>query len=346
MNTRQEALLERFAFTVPPSLITRRPARPRDSARLLVYDRRTKKVAWDIFRNIGRYLPPRALLVLNDTKVIPARLPVRRKTGGRIDLLLLSSGGGRIHALSPKRLREGEKLMIEPRCFLRVLKRDAAGWILEPSFPLTRLRAILRRRGRTPLPPYMADSPLREGERRREYQSVFARSDGSVAAPTASLHFTKPLLKRLQRDGIELATLTLHVGLGTFAPVTGDQLAHGSLHGERYIIPTKTCRALQKAQNEHRPIIAVGTTALRALESAADARGRVARPRGTTTLFIREGYRFRLVDGLITNFHVPRSSLLMLVSTLVGRRMLLSLYARAIRRKMRLFSFGDAMLIR
>ena len=226
-----------------------------------------------------------------------------------------------------------------------VISRSNSLYRLKPSFPISKLFNVLGRYGITPLPPYLRNSPLNEAQRGRQYQAVFARAPGSVAAPTASLHFTRQLLKRLARKGIEIRYVTLHVNMGTFAPLGVKELEEGRLHKERYTIDKKTARLLKTAKQQGRPIIAVGTTVARTLESASDAKGSLRKLSGLTDLFIREGYRFKFVDGLITNFHVPRSSLLMLVSALTGRKKLFELYRMAMKRKFRLFSFGDAMLL-
>lgn len=343
--TRLDEILRPFDYVLPPALIAQRPASPRDGARLLVHERTSGKTRWARVRDIEKFLPAGAVLVLNETKVIPARLPLDRETGGKVAILRLGTERGRVLALSPKALRDGETLRLgKKKIFLAEGRRDRA-WVLRPLVPLSTIDALFEKHGHMPLPPYIKHSPLSEKKLRTAYQSVFAKERGSIAAPTASLHFTRALLQKLRKNGITLATVTLHVHLGTFAPLTEEQWASGKLHAETYAIPAKTVGILERARREGRPIVAVGTTALRTLESASDARGNITKPRGTTRLFIRTGYRFRIVDGLLTNFHVPRSSLLMLVSAFAGRETILQLYAQAIRKKFRFFSFGDAMLI-
>lgn len=336
--------LDPYDYPYPPEVVALTPAHPRDSARLLVVgpDAHTDAV----FRDIGEYLPAGCVLVMNDTKVIPARITVQKKTGGAVELLLVGRERGGVVALANKRLTPGDVLRGPARSRWQVLgEAPEKGWRIRPSLALSKLDAFLLKHGQTPLPPYMKQSPLSERERRREYQSVLATINGSVAAPTASLHFTKGLLSRLRRQGIEVITVTLHVGLGTFAPVTDEHLRTGTLHSEHFALSASAAKALARAKKEGKPIIPVGTTALRAIESAADANGRIAKRSGETRLFIREGYRFRLADGLITNFHVPRSSLLMLVGALLGRQRLLRLYRYALGAGYRFFSFGDAMLV-
>lgn len=343
--------LARYDYRFPPELVARAPAHPRDTARLLVYNRKTNRVALDVFKNIGRHLPPRSLLVLNETKVIPARLTLQKPTGGLVRVLYLGHDRRHVRVLADRRLTpltpltlSGESLANFPLkirgtkggySFVVVRRTPAGHYLLKPSFPTARILDVLTRHGATPLPPYIKNTPLDETHARKEYQSVFARTPGSVAAPTASLHFTKRLLRELRRQGNEIAYLTLHVNLGTFAPVTDDQLRRGRLHAEHFTVPHQTSAAVNRAKRAGRPIIAVGTTVVRALESK----------RSPTTLFIRPGFRSKTVTGIITNFHVPRSSLLMLVAAMTGRSKLLTLYHHAIRNRFRLFSFGDAMLI-
>lgn len=334
-----------FDYTFPPSAIAQAPASPRDASKVAVVDPQTGRIAWDVFRNIGAYLPANALLVFNDTKVIPARMTVRKPTGGAIDLLCIGTERGCVMALANRAIEPGMQLTLPNGRRLTAVAREGTSWRLRPDFSLRDLRALLETSGRTPLPPYIKHSPLPESRLRRVYQSVWARVPGSVAAPTASLHFTQRLLTRLQRQGMGIVRITHHVNLGTFATLTDEQLASGTLHEETYAISAAAAARIAMAKKAGRPIIAVGTTVVRALESSVDARGRIVRRRGSTTLFIREGYRFRLVDGLITNFHVPRSSLLMLVAAFMGRERLLRVYRLAIRRGFRLFSFGDAMVV-
>ena len=339
------ATLKQYDYKVPPELIAQQPARPRDSARLLVYSRKTKKVQFDIFRNLGKYLPPKAVLVFNQTKVLPARLTLTKQTGGKVRVLYLTTESRNIRVLADRALSHGETLRLTKQYSFTVVKRVNGQWLLKPSFPMRQLLTVLDRFGVAPLPPYIKHSPLTEAERKAQYQTVFAKRSGSVAAPTASLHFTKSLIAKLKRQGFGVQFVTLHVNLGTFAPLTELHLKAKQLHSELYDVDEKTARALNAAKRAHRPIIAVGTTVVRTLESAVDARGTLRAKAGGTRLFIQPGHRFRGVDGLVTNFHVPKSSLLMLVASLVGRRNLLHVYRRAIAARVRFFSFGDGMLI-
>lgn len=339
-----ERLLNSYAYGFPESAVALEPSAPRDAARLLVFDPTTEDVAADTFRNLAAHLPPKSLLVMNETKVIPARLEAVKETGGKARLLYVRdlSGRGRFEALSDRPLTAGSRIKVGDRT-LKVEAVSQGRYALAVAGGSSVL-SLCRRFGRMPLPPYLKKTPLAEADVRTKYQTVFARRTGSVAAPTASLHFTPRLLKSIRAAGHDIVFVTLHVNLGTFLPLKPEQVAAGRLHEEAYEIPAESAAAIRRAKAAGRPVIAVGTTVVRALESAAE--GRSLRQSGETRLFIRPGYRFRVVDGLITNFHVPKSSLLMLVAAFVGRTRLLSLYRRAIRSGFRLFSFGDGMLIR
>ncbi len=339
------AALQPYNYKVPPERIAQQPARPRDSARLLVYDRKSKQTQIDTFRNLGKYLPPKAVLVFNQTKVIPARLTLTKSTGEKVRVLYVATEGKNLRVLADRALVPAETLQLTKRYSCTVVKRVNGQWLLKPSFQIKLLPEILDRFGVAPLPPYIKHSPLTEAERKAQYQTVFAKRSGSVAAPTASLHFTKSLVAKLKRQGFGIAFVTLHVNLGTFAPLTAAQLTAKQLHSERYEVDSKTAKLLAAAKQAYRPIVAVGTTVVRTLESATDTRGKLRAKTGVTRLFIQPGYNFRFVDNIITNFHVPKSSLLMLVAGFVGRPTIVKLYQTAIRKKMRFFSFGDGMLV-
>ncbi|MBN1584741.1 tRNA preQ1(34) S-adenosylmethionine ribosyltransferase-isomerase QueA [Candidatus Uhrbacteria bacterium] len=337
--------LSRYDYQFPQDLIAQAPARPRDSARLLVYDRKRRQVSESTFLHLADFLPPKSVIVFNRTRVIPARFSVTKDTGGRADLLYVSTDGDLVRVMSNRRLAVGSTVVLSGKLSFAVVGQPDRFYLLRPSFPVGRLHLVLEKYGRAPLPPYIKESPLSEPERRREYQTVFARDTGSIAAPTASLHFSRRLLGSLKRSGHDIRYVTLHVGLGTFAPLTDDNLKRGRLHREEYRITPAAARFLDQAKAAGRPIIAVGTTVCRALESAAGDSGRLVSLSGSTDLFVREGYRFRFVDGLVTNFHVPKSSLMMLVAAMTGREELMGIYGEAVRRRFRLFSFGDGMLV-
>lgn len=338
-------LLKQYDYHLPKELIAQTPARPWDSSRLLVYDRKTQRVQFDTFLHLGKYLPKNAVLVFNETKVIPARLTLIRKTEGKVRVLYVGTEGKSIRVLADRLLGAAEQLTLTKRLSFTVVRRDKGEYILKPSFPITKLFSILEKFGSTPLPPYLKHSPLTEKQRKQEYQAIFAKRSGSVAAPTASLHFTKRLLTDLKKQGIGMEYVTLHVNLGTFAPLTPEKLRTKKLHTETYAIATSTAKALNHAKQQGHPIIAVGTTVARTLESAG-RNGKLKAGNGETQLFMQPGYRCKMIDGLITNFHVPQSSLLMLVASLTGRQKLLQLYQQAIRNKLRFFSFGDGMLVK
>ncbi len=341
-----QKLLHQYDYSLPPHLIAQEPAKPRTSARLLVYHRNKNQTSFDTFANIADYLPKKAVLVFNQTKVIPARLRVIKSTGGKVELLYLGHNTQSITVLSNRPLALGAQVHVAqaPRLWLKVMAKHGREYTLRPSFKTSQTVAILRRYGSTPLPPYIKHSRLNERQKRQEYQSVFARAGVSVAAPTASLHFSKQLLSQLRRRGIDIEFITLNVNLGTFAPLEPSQISKKALHAENYTISKKTATAINRAKINGWPVVAVGTTVVRALESAA-AGHQLKKVSGSTRLFIRPGYRLQIIDGLITNFHVPQSSLLMLVAAITGRKKIFELYHQAIQKNFRFFSFGDGMLI-
>jgi S-adenosylmethionine:tRNA ribosyltransferase-isomerase len=334
-----------FEYQLPPEFIAQHPLEPRDSARLMVLERASGAIEHSVFREIGRYLEPGDLLVLNETRVIPARLYARKLPGGGwAELLLLNKEDERTWEalVGGKGLGQGRRLQVEggPAAEIvasldgsRRLVRFAEG--IEPYLPVA---------GHVPLPPYI-HTRLDDPER---YQTVYARQAGSSAAPTAGLHFTRQLLEELSRQGIQIARLTLHVGLDTFAPVNEDDPHEHKIHREWCQVTPKAAEAVNQARRAGRRVVAVGTTSVRTLESAA----RYAAPgeavgafEGPTDLFILPGFRFRVVDAMLTNFHLPRSTLIMLVSAFAGRETILEAYEEAKRQGYRFYSFGDAMLI-
>lgn len=351
MNTFEE-LLAQYDYAFPPEAVAQKPAEPRDSARLLVYSRATGEVSKDIYRNIVEYLPARSVLVFNATKVVPARLEVMKPTGGRARVLFVGVRGDEAMVMSDRKLEVGSVVKVDESRVERVgavsfliAGQEEKYYVLRPQFAIAELDAVLEKYGTTPLPPYITEHGMSEMVLRERYQTVFAANAGSVAAPTASLHFTPELLDAIRAAGHDIHYITLHVGLGTFAPLTEQHVAEGKLHSERYSISQETADAITAARREGRNIIAVGTTVTRTLESETDENGVVHANESATQLFIREGYVFRCVTGLITNFHVPKSSLMMLVGAFVGREKVLGLYRKAIDDGYRLFSFGDGMLL-
>lgn len=345
-----ERLLAQYDYTYPESAVALEPAEPRDSARLMVWNAARSEPVFSTFARLGDYLPSHSVLVLNETKVIPARIECVKPTGGKVRILFVEAGvkKGEFRALADRPLAPGMELEVSQTAQdnrpvrVTVIDRDRDGWLMRTT---GRPIALFLKYGRTPIPPYLKRTLLGEEALRSKYQTVFAKHLGSVAAPTASLHFTKGLLAGLKRAGHDVVYVTLHVNLGTFAPLTPEAFSEGRLHEERYEISPSAKAFLERAKREGRAIIPVGTTALRALESAAEQNGRLARPEGATRLFIRPGYKFAFAGGLITNFHVPKSSLLMLVAALVKRTRLLKLYRAALAKGFKIFSFGDGMLL-
>lgn len=346
-----------YDYRFDPALVAQEPAAERSASRLMVLDRQRPAVSHHRFAELPELVRGDELFVVNDTRVIPARLFARKPSGGRVELLLvqpLPGDGQRWWAMSRanKPLRPSQRLQVGDE-ELEIGGRAAEPGLIEVRFrPELDLTAFLEQHGSVPLPPYIERPPGPEDARR--YQTIFAAHPGAVAAPTAGLHFTPELLDRLQRRGVELARLTLHVGPGTFRPITTPDLAGHRMHHERFTIPEQTAAAVARAKAQQRPVVAVGTTAVRALEAAALATGGVGSPGvglprpgpGETDLFIRPGHDFRVVDSLVTNFHWPRSTLLVLVAALAGRERVLAAYHEAVALRYRLFSYGDAMWIR
>jgi len=345
-----------YAYHLPPELIARRPAVPRDTARLFVYDTASDSIALDRFLHLDNYLPPDALLVLNDTKVAPVRAFLTKSTGGKVETLFLLNewpGKGAIPVWLNQKTNIDAKLILNAKIFFKVTAQKEDVFYLEPNFDPQNIFAVLDRYGKTPIPKYIKDPGLSETELRKKYQTVFAKHPASVAAPTASLHFTDRVFHKLEQRGIARAFVTLDVGRGTFAPVREEQFLSGILHAESLHIPKSTISAIRSYKKEGRPIVAVGTTAVRALESASDeilSHAPAHHIEKTTRIFIRPPYRFGVVDTLITNFHLPSTSLMMLVQAFLlqkkAKRNVVDLYETAIKERFRFYSFGDAMLIK
>lgn len=341
-----QKLLKLYDYKVPTDLIAQKPALPRDSAKLLVYKKDTKQISYDRFYNLTKYLPKSAVLVFNETKVIPARFIVKKLTGGIAKLLFVKKTGDCWEILSNTKLNLGSKVyLVKNKKFKFLVKSKKDGHYFIKPIHMEDIYGFLEKYGQTPVPPYIKHSPLSEKQLRENYQAIFAKEKGSIAAPTASLHFTKNLLNKIEKSGIAVKFITLHVNLGTFAPLTEENLKTNRLHQEYYEIDKNIADFLNKAKKQRRPIIAVGTTVARTLESASDKNGVLKKLQNNTDLFITEEYRLKFVDGIITNFHVPKSSLMMLISAFISRKKLLELYRLAIKRRFRFFSFGDGMLV-
>jgi S-adenosylmethionine:tRNA ribosyltransferase-isomerase len=350
---------DRLQYCLPPQLIAQQPSRIRSDARLLVLDRQSGQLADSRFRHIGRFLKEGDCLVLNDTKVLPARFFAQRSSGARLQgLFLTENTTARWEVLlkGAGKLKTGEIVYLKDRTqkdFLsaQVIEKTAEGKCLlkikkDSAIGRTSAETILDKIGFAPLPPYIkrGDNLKQDAIDKKRYQTVYAGSSGAVAAPTAGLHFTKRLIRQLTKSGICFAYITLHVGLGTFRPISTETLADHEMHQESYSIDKENARLINSAKEKGRRIIAVGTTCVRALETAS-AGSRLKPTSGSTKLFIRPGYKFKMVDGLVTNFHLPESTLLALVAAFAGLKNILAAYRYAVRRRYRFYSYGDAMLI-
>ena len=335
-----------FDFELPPERIAQRPAEPRESARLL--DVR-EGLADRVVRDLPSLLPPNSLLVVNDTRVIPAQLEGRRGEG-RVSITLhkrLSDTEWLAFARPAKRLKPGDRIDFADGFTAEMISRGEGGEVrLRFDMGASAFRDALAIHGRTPLPPYIkrADGP--DGQDAHDYQTMFAAREGAVAAPTAGLHFTPALMAALADAEMETATVTLHVGAGTFLPVTVEDVSEHKMHAEYGEVDEETAGRINAARAAGRPIVSIGTTALRVLESAVDSEGQVASFRGDTRLFCVPGYEFRAVDQLFTNFHLPRSTLFMLVCAFAGTEHMRAAYRHAIEQEYRFFSYGDATLLK
>jgi S-adenosylmethionine:tRNA ribosyltransferase-isomerase len=342
--------LSLFEYDLPAELIAQEPADPRDASRLLVVNR--ARGIWQDrgFRDLPTLLPAGDCLVANQSKVIPARLQGTFQSDGRpVELLMLRSvAGARWEALvrPARRCRVGARILVAAgaACLTVVAQSDAGARILDIDAPWP-MRELLERHGLPPLPPYIARHDAPKPEDRERYQTVYASHEGSIAAPTAGLHFTPELIRRLHAGGIELHLLTLHVGPGTFRPLRVERVEDHTMDREEVEIPEETAGAVRRARSEGRRVIAVGTTTTRALEWASRTDRGLLGGRGAADLFIYPGHSFKAIDGLITNFHLPRSTLLLLVSAFCGRELLLAAYRHAVAARYRFYSYGDAMLI-
>lgn len=350
--------LDEYNYHLPAELLAQDPFSPRDAARLFVYNTKTDEVHLDIFRNIDKFLPPSSMLVFNNTKVVPARLWLKKETGGKIEVLLmmneLQSGDILLKGVVDRKVIRGAKLYFESGDYMEVIKQEEQFFFFKPSFAISQIWIFLSKEGVTPIPPYIKGNKMSEKVLREKYQSVLAKHPSSIAAPTASLHFTNRLLTKLERAHISRTEITLHVGAGTFAPIDDENFKQKKLFTEYIDISAESAKKVNAAKKLHAPIIPVGTTAMRTLESAAikhtaDTGWNIETCTKPTNIFIFPPHKFKIADGLITNFHVPRSSLMLLVDALLkhkrAKRDILALYDIAIQEKFRFYSFGDGMLI-
>ena len=335
-----------FDYELPEELIAQTPMEKRDESRLMVLDRKEQTIEHKHFKDVIDYLEPGDVLVRNNTKVIPARLYGKKETGAKVEFLLLNNMEKDIWECI---VRPGNKLHVGTKVIFGdgILKAEVLdtmpGGTRKVKFHYEGIfNEILDKIGLMPLPPYIHES-LKEKDR---YQTVYAKYDGSAAAPTAGLHFTPELLKKIEEKGIDIANVTLHVGIGTFRPVKEDTVEAHQMHSEHFYIKEEDCEKINKAKKSGHRVIAVGTTSCRVLETIADDNGYVKPTEGDTQIFIYPGYKFKVVDNLITNFHLPESTLIMLVSTLAGKENVMNAYNIAVKEKYRFFSFGDAMFIK
>ncbi|NQU77821.1 tRNA preQ1(34) S-adenosylmethionine ribosyltransferase-isomerase QueA [Candidatus Falkowbacteria bacterium] len=352
--------LSLFNYNLPKKLIAQTPARPRDHSRLLVLDKDSKKISHHKFFEIENFLKKGDVLVLNNSKVIPARLfGYRETTGGKLEIFLLRQlkpntweclvGGSRARVglkLNFSKTLQGEliKKMENPSTWLRT----GGSWKIEFNKKGENLKSQIYKIGHTPTPPYIKQNNSRDSHDSsisRAYQTIYAKPEGSIAAPTAGLHFTRHLIARLKKKGVQIEFVTLHVGLGTFAPVKSKNIEDHKMHPEFATLAKTTAKRLNRAKKQGQRIIAVGTTSVRILESASNTKGVLKPLAQDVNIFIKPGYRFKFTDALITNFHLPKSTLLMLVSALTSRPLILKTYQQAVSKKYRFYSFGDAMLI-
>ncbi|HVO32405.1 MAG TPA: tRNA preQ1(34) S-adenosylmethionine ribosyltransferase-isomerase QueA [Elusimicrobiota bacterium] len=340
--------LSDFAYALPPSCIAQEPASPRDASRLMVARRGSIGCSHHYFRELDQILDPDDVLVMNDTRVFPARLRGAKPTGGKVEVLLLETMDAHRWRALVRGVMNPTKIQFPDELAAEMENRLPNGeWVLR--FSRNHVREYLEARGEMPLPPYVKRTARRPADRER-YQTVYARTEGAVAAPTAGFHFTPELLSRLENKGVKILTITLHVGWGTFRPIHSEDVRRHAMLPERYVISAATAEAFNALRRQGRRIVAVGTTSVRALETASSANGELSAATGSSELYIYPGYRFKALDALITNFHLPDSTPLLLANAFHGATAdqpfsLRPLYEEAIRAGYRFFSYGDAMLI-
>lgn len=339
-------LVNEFDYLLPEKQIAQRPVEPRDHSRLMVLDRQKKTHSDHFFYELGAFLNRGDLLIFNDTRVLPARLFATKNdaTGAKIEVLLLkkvSPTDWECLVRPGKRVKSGTRLLFKEGVVGEAIRVNESGSRIIRFPAALNFQEWLHKNGETPLPPYIT-TKLADPER---YQTVYAQNEGSVAAPTAGLHFTRKLLHKLEAQGVQTGFLTLHVGAGTFQPVKTERVEDHMMHSEVFSLPPELVIRIRQTKAAGNRVIAVGTTVVRVLESQADPSGELQAGTGTTSIFIYPGYQFKVIDGLVTNFHLPRSTLLMLVSAFAGREFILESYNYAVTAGYRFFSFGDAMLI-
>ena len=334
-----------FNYNLPEELIAQHPYDKRDEARLMILDRENQKYEHKIFRDIIDYLKPGDCLVINNTKVIPARLYGKKDTGANVEFLLLKRIEGDVWEAMVRpgsKIKPGTKVSFGEGLLKAEVLDVLEGGNRKVKFEYKGIfNEILDQIGLMPLPPYIKEKL----EDKDKYQTVYAKYDGSAAAPTAGLHFTEELLEKIKQKGVEVANVTLHVGIGTFRPVKVENIEEHQMHSEHYYIKKEDVEKINRAKQTGNRVIAVGTTSCRVLESVADENGMLKEVEGDTSIFIYPGYKFKCIDCLITNFHLPESTLIMLVSSLAGKDFVMNAYEEAVKEKYKFFSFGDAMII-
>lgn len=336
-----------FNYELPKELIAQHPYDKRDEARLMVLDRKTHTIEHKVFKDIINYLEPGDCLVINNTKVIPARLYGKKDTGANVEVLLLNRIENDIWEAMVRpgnKLRPGAKVIFGDGLLKATILDVLEGGNRKIEFEYEGIfNEILDQVGLMPLPPYITEASREDN---KKYQTVYAKHEGSAAAPTAGLHFTEELLNEIASKGIKIANVTLHVGIGTFRPVKVDNVEDHKMHSEHFYIKKEDADKINEAKQNGHKVIAVGTTSCRVLESIADDNGLVKEQESDTSIFIYPGYKFKCVDNLITNFHLPESTLIMLVSSLASREFILEAYNEAVKKEYKFFSFGDAMYIK
>lgn len=335
-----------FNYELPKELIAQHPYDKRDEARLMVLDKNKQTIEHKVFKNVIEYLNPGDCLVINNTKVIPARLYGKKDTGANVEFLLLKRIEGDTWEAMVRpgnKLKPGSKVLFGDGILKATILDVLEGGNRKVEFEYDGIfNEILDKIGMMPLPPYITEASREDNEK---YQTVYAKYEGSAAAPTAGLHFTEELLEKIKEKGVDVANVTLHVGIGTFRPVKVENVEEHEMHSEHYYIKKEDAEKINKAkQNGHR-VIAVGTTSCRVLESVADEKGMLKEIEGDTSIFIYPGYKFKCINSLITNFHLPESTLIMLVSSLAGKDFIMKAYNEAVEEEYKFFSFGDAMII-
>ena len=344
--------IEDYNYLLPEVNLALEPAVPRDSSKLFVYDTKTDQITFDKFCNLDKYLPNDSFLVLNNTKVLPARVVLKKETGGKVIILFLVNELTQkkiISGIVDRKINVGSKIFFEDGTFIKVVGQNENIFDFKFDFSKEKLFSLLQKFGNMPIPPYLKKSSLTRDDLMKKYQTIFAKNEGSSAAPTASLHFTDSVFSKLEKKNIKKYFVTLHVGLGTFASITDENIMKKKLHEEYFEIEEKTLLSIDSLKQKGKKLVAVGTTVTRTLESMSKIKDKKLKMIGKTDLFIYPPYDFKMVDVMITNFHLPKSSLMMLVEAFLqhkkAKRHLVDLYNIAIKNNFRFYSFGDAMLV-